>query len=295
MENAQSLHKGRKFSAQTAADLAIMFCAIAWGASTVVGKVALGSLPPFAFITVRFILAVATLAVIYYRRILKSTRKDWIVGAATGFLLFGAYGSQLIGLKYTSVANATFIAALAVVIIPILESLKRRSYPSNYVIISVVLCTVGLYILTGSQAKGFNLGDFLNLICAVSYSFYVMVIDRYAHEIDSIVVSISQFIVVAILGAIGMFALESVTASQIIGSWFAVVFTGIIATAVVIPVQLMAQKYTSPTRVGILVLLEPVSGTLLAVLFINEVLTSAGLVGSSLILLGLFLAEWKKV
>lgn len=294
-KNDVIIFKGKAFSKQKLADLGIISVAIMWGISTVVVKVIVSSMPPFTFITVRFTLAALFLALIYRTHFQKVQKKDFMIGLSTGVFLFGTYGFQIIGLKYTTVSNATFIGALSVVLIPLCGSLIARKIPSLYTLISVSICTIGLYFLAGLQVDTVNLGDLLNLLSAFSFTTYIMVIAKYANDMDTVVVTVFQFASVVILAAIGMLTFEPVNISLILNNWLGIIYTAIFATALVIPMQLICQKYTSPIRVGIYMLLEPVSATLIAVVAINEYLSIASVIGCCLILIGMLLAQIKEI
>ncbi|MDD3365340.1 MAG: DMT family transporter [Syntrophomonas sp.] len=72
-------------------------------------------------------------------------------------------------------------------------------------------------------------------------------------------------------------------------------FVSILATALVTPLQVASQRYTTTTRVGIILLLEPVTAAILAFFFLHEILGLAGIIGCLFILSGLLLGEWKRV
>ena len=145
------------------------------------------------------------------------------------------------------------------------------------------------------KLNAINLGDLLNLVSAFSFTTYILVISKFAHDIDNIVVTVFQFASVVGMGAIGMLSFEQINISLILGNWLGIIYTAIFATALVIPLQLICQKYTSPTRVGIYMLLEPVSATLIAVVAISEILTVSGIIGCCLIITGLLLAQIKEI
>jgi drug/metabolite transporter (DMT)-like permease len=70
-------------------------------------------------------------------------------------------------------------------------------------------------------------------------------------------------------------------------SLFAIIFTGTIATALILAVQTFIQKMTSPTNVAIIFAMEPVFGALFAIAFGNEYLNPIQWVGSGLILMSM--------
>lgn len=283
-----------RFQPQTYADMGIGLVGLMWGTSTIVTKMVLSELSPFAFQAARFWLAFFVLGALFTRRLKKASKNEWKTGILTGCALCAAYSLQLLSLVYTSVTNSAFIAALPVVIIPVLNAFLTRKLPSAMVAVSVSFCVFGLYLLTGWEGS-FRFGDFLAFLCAFAYSVYTLIIDRKGKGLDGICVSAIQLLTVAAISSLLTCLTESFTSSQLLHSWAAIVFVGIFATALVTPLQVIGLKYTTPTRVGILLLLEPVSAAVLAFLFLHETLSLAGFIGCLSILTGLILAEWKHV
>lgn len=289
MKEGRELKKRQTFS-----DLGMLLVALIWGTSTVVTKVALTSLPPLTFQAVRFCIAFIVLGLIFFKQLLKVNKKELLIGIITGAAIFGTYSLQVVGLTYTSVTNAAFIASLGVVIIPLLESILKKTLPSRFVLISVCFCVIGLYLLTGWSGS-FNFGDFLCLLCALFYSIYTLIIDRKGKNLNGISFSIVQLFTAAVLGVIIILFTGGIDFKQVINSWASLAFVGIFSTALVIPTQIICQKYTTPTRIGIIVLLEPVIAAILAFVFLNERVSLLGVFGCLFIITGLILAEWKKV
>ncbi|WZL72395.1 P1 family peptidase [Clostridiaceae bacterium 35-E11] len=178
--------------------------------------------------------------------------------------------------------------------VPIGIGKLRADYENGSGDIFIAFSTANENAFTTTKTSVEILGDALSIFCAVFYSFMVIIIVRYANEVDNIIMSIGQLATATILSALGLFIWEPLNTTQIMDNWFPILFVGIFATALIIPLQISAQKYTSPTKVGIFVLLEPVVGTILAVIFINEILTKNSQIGCVLILLGLLMIKYEE-
>lgn len=74
------------------------------------------------------------------------------------------------GVLYTSLSNAGFICALPVVVTPLLEWLFLRKRPDRRLAVALVLCTVGMGLMTLNGALRPALGDIICLLCAVAYA-----------------------------------------------------------------------------------------------------------------------------
>ena len=124
------------------------------------------------------------------QRVARVTKYEWIGGICCGIALCAASNFQQIGMLHTTVGKAGFITALYVVIVPILGLFLRKRVPA-LIWFCVVLSVVGLYLLC--MPKGaFSLaqGDVLVLICALLFSFHILIIDYFSPKGDGVVLKI---------------------------------------------------------------------------------------------------------
>ena len=75
---------------------------------------------------------------------------------------------------------------------------------------------------------------------------------------------------------------------------FAAAFTGLFATALAFGVQTVAQRFTSSTHTALVFAAEPVFAALFSFLLIGELLGPRQLLGCTLILAGMIVAEMKR-
>jgi len=72
---------------------------------------------------------------------------------------------------------------------------------------------------------------------------------------------------------------------------FGVLYTSIFATLFTTTLQTKYQKLVSPTKAGIVYSFEPIFAAVIAFIFLSERITSFGLLGASLIFVGLIISE----
>jgi len=77
-------------------------------------------------------------------------------------------------------------------------------------------------------------------------------------------------------------------------SWLAILALSILCSAIGFILQIIAQKYTSPTRTGLMFSLEPVFAALFGYVFAQEILQAKGYIGAVLILLSVVLSSSQK-
>lgn len=280
---------------QIKADLALLFVAFSWGLTFVVVQDALAGIGPYYFLTLRFLMAAAFLAVIYWRHLAGLNRHVIATGTFIGLFLFGGYAFQTVGLQYTGPATAGFITGLAVVLVPLFSALIYRRLPGPYVLAGVACATLGLGFLTlrGGDVSSLNFGDLLILCCAVCFGLHIIMVGRFAGRYDPVLMAITQIATVAVISFV--FALGGETFPERITApvWTAFLFTAIPATSLAFLIQNSVQRYTSPTHTAIIFTTEPVFAALTAHVLGREVLAGVQALGCAFILAGMLVAEFR--
>lgn len=282
------------------ADLALGFCSLIWGATFVVVKEALQDASVFGFLGVRFALATLVMAAIYRARLRTFTRQDFRAGGLIGLFMFGGYAFQTVGLQFTTPSKAGFITGFSVVLVPVFLALFWGRRSKAWVWAGGLAALAGIYLLTvpAEGVGGLNIGDPLVLVCAVLFTFHIILVGRYTPVHSVAALSLIQ---VAATAALSLAALPLVQATgwePVRLAWTgqlaaAVLITAVGATAAAFTIQVWAQQYTTPTHTALLFSLEPVFAALTSYLVLGERLGARALLGAALVFAGILLAELK--
>ncbi|OMD42096.1 MULTISPECIES: DMT family transporter [Paenibacillus] len=273
------------------AELMLLVVTLFWGSSYIFMKMGLGTLGEFNLIALRFGLAFILAAVIFHKRLRKADIKTLKYGALLGFLLLGVFTCITFGLKTTTTSNAGFLVALTVIFVPILDRVlfKKRVAPPQ--VFGSVLAIAGIGLLTLNATLKIQPGDFLCILSAVFYAVQILFTGKAVKECDSLNIGILQ------LGFAGGFALvlsalfETPSLPSTLPAWIAILALGILCSACGFILQPIAQKYTTPTRTGLIFSLEPVFAALFGYWFAAEKLSMQGYAGAALVLLGIVASE----
>ena len=273
-----------------AAEGALVVAAFLFGTTFPLVYDALKDVTPFAYLVLRFTIAVIVLApfaVLIMRRTGEDRRMLLRVGAIAGVLLFGGYATQTVGLQYTTPSTSAFLTGLYVMFTPLVEAVVVRAWPPRRVLGSTVLATFGLYLLTGADLT-LGRGELLTLACALIFAVWIVYQGSYATRIHPIPFTTMQMVTLVVVGLPAL-------ARQGVGelsptAWFAIVFTGIACSAVALSLQLWGQQRIPPTRAALILLLEPVFAGLVS-FFDGERLGAVELLGAAVILAAIALAE----
>jgi len=273
------------------ADLALGFVALIWGSTFVLVQNALDAVDPITFVAYRFFMASALLIALFFRRARSITRADMLAGGLMGMWLAGGYIFQTIGLQSTTTAKAGFITGLSVVIVPLLATILLRRPPGRAATVGIITATVGLAVLSLNEDLRVESGDLWVLACALMFALHIITVARFSPRHDSIRLSVAQIAAVAFLATGGAFVFETPSIDLPLESWGAIVFTGIVATALVFSVQVYVQRFTTPTHTALLFSLEPVFAAFFGWWWASESLGEKELAGCGLILVGMIIAE----
>jgi drug/metabolite transporter (DMT)-like permease len=273
------------------ADGALMLLTVLWGTTFVMVKDALSHGDTFSFLALRFGVGALTLSLLVRRRLLSPVHLRR--GAMLGVFLFAGFVLQTLGLADTTPARSAFFTGLYVLLVPVVVLALFRRVPRVSLLAGVVLSAVGLYFLTqpdAGSAGGLSRGDLLTLGCAVAYAFHITLTEAYAPKEGADALVAVQLWVVAVLSALCLPFVEVRVAwtPAFVG---AVVFCGVVASALAISVQTWAQARTSAVRAGILFSLEPVFAGGFSVMLGYETLGVREWVGGAFIVLGVLVSE----
>lgn len=281
---------------QLIADLFLLVATAIWGATFVMVKEAVASYPVFAFLSIRFALALLVLlpALVWRRKRAGRPRwrgHEWRAGALVGLALFAGYGFQTFGLQFTTPAKAGFITGLSVVMVPLFSATILRQAPDRAAIAGVVMATLGLGLLTWQGELSVMVGDILVLACAVSFAMHIIALGAFAPRMDALnLLAVQIGIVMALSLSVSLLTEWPWPAlpAEVLG---AAAFTGVAATTVAFGIQTVAQRFTSPTHTALIFAMEPVWAGLFSFWLIGERLGPRSLAGAGLILAGMLAAE----
>ena len=266
-----------------------------WGMSFVWSKQVTDlGMGPNAFLACRYLLASAILYPFFRKKIKQSSRRDLLLAAAIGLLLYAAMIAQLVALRYTTVANSAFITAAYVALVPFVAWAMFRQRPAARSLIAVVLCVAGLYVLNMSGQKlVFNLGNAITVICALCWSVQVPLMSYAGKTASTETLTMVPLALAGALAAVvGGVRQEFVfTGESLRVLLWPVLLSTLLPTIFSGTAQAYVQKHISPTRAAIIYTMESVFACLMSVALGMERMTAQLLLGGGLILGGVLLSE----
>lgn len=277
------------------ADLSLLIIAIIWGGGFVAVKDALNNITPFYIMAMRLIGASVLLALIFFKTMKKVTKQDIIYGSIVGIFLFTGFTGQTVGLQYTTAGKQAFLTTVYVVIIPFFAWGIDKKRPDFYSIFSTFLALFGIGFL--SIGDGFslnlNIGDWLTLASAFLFAAHIISVSYYSKKVDPIALSVIQMLFAGLVSLVCALIFEPKFTGINEDAFFSIFYLTVFSTMVAFVVQNVAQKYTHPNHVGVILCLESVFGAILSVLILKEVFTLNMIIGCVIIFIALIISETK--
>ena len=251
-----------------------------WGGSFVFNKIGFREIPPVTFLFLRFLLATLIMALVCLPRLRQLNLKIMKKGVMVGTALAAANLSFVIGVNGTTVTRAGFLNNLFVLLVPLLCYLLWRDRVDRLTFGGIFLAGAGVAALAGG---GFSSGDLFSTVCALFIAIHIIAVSKILHNEDVYLVTLVQFVTVTIIG--GMIVLSEPGRQFHIGpvSAGALIYCAIFPTVICFTLQNTFQRYTTPTRAGLIYTLDPVWSMLGGFILLGERLAGREWFGCGLI------------
>lgn len=283
-------------SRQRVAEAALVLNTVVWGSTFVLVKAALASVSPVLFLALRFALATAALLLVFRGARPKpgGASKALAAGALTGTFLFFGYLFQTLGLRLTTAPKSAFITGLSTVMVPLLAALVYRIRPGVSEVAGVIVATAGLALMTLESAIGpVGRGDLLTLCCAAAFAAHIVTLGHFSEQMSFELLSVAQVGAAAVWSLALFWWAETPQVLWRPAVVWAILITGLVATALAFTIQAWAQQYTTSTRTALIYTLEPLFAWVTSFVFVGEGLSGRAAAGAALILSGVVLVEVK--
>lgn len=275
------------------ADMMLLLATALWGISTCLIAVCLKELQPLTLNAFRFVTGFAVLGVIFFKSLRHVSRATLKYSVLVGLSLVVVYASATYGVMYTSVSNASFIGALTVLFTPLFEFVLFRKKPGKKFSFALVLCLIGIALLTLNETLKPALGDIICLLVPTFYAVDLMLTEKAVAdpEVDPLALGICDLAVVGAVMLVLSFIVETPALPHSPKVWAAALFLGIFCSGVCLVLQSVYQKDTTASRAGLIFTLEPVFSAVFAFFLLGERLGLKGYIGAALMLASLFVME----
>ena len=245
---------GENVSKRRRAELLLVLATAFWSISYYFSRVCLEELDVLNLNAFRFLSAFVILGAVYRKHLRALNRETLRWGIAVGVVLVFVYVGATYGVKYTSLSNAGFISCLAVITTPLIELAVYRRRPEKKLAVALLLCTLGLALLTLGDGLHFAVGDALCLLCSVSYGADIVITDRAVArpEVDPIGMSVVEIGVTGVLFLLLSLLFERPRLPRSPAVWGAALFLGLFCSGLAFVIQATQQKHSTAARTALI-------------------------------------------
>lgn len=278
--------------------LMLFLAAVIWGVAFVAQSVGMDYMGPFTFNGTRFLIGgIVLLPVIWYRDKNKkgqeapADKKTLLTGGiCCGLFLCVASLLQQFGILYTTVGKAGFLTTLYIIIVPVCGIFLHKKIGAK-VWIGAVIAVVGMYLLCMSGGFTVSRGDALVLLCALTFSGHILVVDYFSPKMDSVKLSCIQFLTSGVICTVLAFVLETPSLGALLSGWLPVLYAGVLSCGVAYTLQVVGQKNVEPTIASLLLSLESVVSVLAGWVILGQKLSARELAGCALVFAAVILVQ----
>ena len=278
------------------AELLLATVIVTRSTSFVFNKLGLGTMSAFNLLAVRFLLAFLLLMLLFHKKLRHVKRRTVVRGALLGGLFFLVMSCEMFALRTVNSGTVSLLENMAILFVPLLESLLTRTAPRPVTLISAAVALVGVALLTsGGGVFRIGVGECIALGAAVTYACAIITTDRCTHHgEDGFVLGILQVGFLGTYALIAALLLESPRLPQTGAEWGIVLALALICTGFGYTLQPVAQSYISAQRASLFCALSPAFATVFGAVLLRERITPWGGVGILLILGSIVLPHFLK-
>ena len=252
----------------------LLITAIVWGSSFVAQEIGMKSIDAFTFTGIRTTLGALVLipVVLIVNKGFDHRKSSLKAGLILGIVFSIAQNFQQFAFYYSTSGKIAFITAFYMFFVPLFSVFlgKKIKFLTWF---SILMGLAGLFLLciNPSDMTKINLGDILALICAVFYSFQIMLIDKFTEkDISGVQLSFMQFVVAAVISIAAMFIFEHPVITDIKTAAPSHLYSGIMSCGVAYTFQIVGQKHANPVVASLLMCMESVFAVLAAALILHQ-------------------------
>jgi drug/metabolite transporter (DMT)-like permease len=272
----------------------MIITAFIWASTFVAIKEIVSSVSPTIQVAIRFTLGTIVFAVFARDLNIRLVRDGIIIG----LFMFCSVTTETIGLQTLQANQATFIYGLTVSLVTLFELVFRRR-------ISVISVLAAVIAVTGIAIMGWDngpppIGEYWMLLCAFFSAGFMIALEIIGQDHPPLPFTMIQLSTIAVLSwlwaapeLIGNFEVINETLRNFT-NLSVLLYLGIIGTAVVIWIQIMALRRITAFEAVVIQALEPIFGTILAFLLLGETLETNGFVGAGMVLVAMVMALSQK-
>ncbi|MDZ5607961.1 DMT family transporter [Bacillus pseudomycoides] len=285
--------------------ICLSLAASIWGGMYVVSKYVLNFVPPLTLVWLRFIIAFFVLYIILKITERKNKKKihihkrDWLLFTWIGFIgYFISITCQFIGTKLSDAHTGSLVTSATPVFMVVFAALILKEKLTARRILSTILATIGVItvIRWDIEVGSYFIGTIILVGAAITWALLSIYVKIASSRFSSLVITTYAiffslfFITPCMIGELQSSPIGNLNATIILG----ILYLGIISTAGAFFLWNKGLELMDASIGSLFFFFQPIVGSLLGWLLLNETLNSNFFIGGILIIFSVVITTLEK-
>ncbi|PDY46010.1 DMT family transporter [Bacillus pseudomycoides] len=285
--------------------ICLSLAASIWGGMYVVSKYVLDFVPPLTLVWLRFIIAFVVLYMILKttKRKQKTTiqinKKDWLLFAWIGFIgYFVSITCQFVGTKLSDAHTGSLVTSATPAFMVVFATLILKEKLTTRRILSTVLATIGVTIVIGWDIEigSYFIGTIILVGAAITWALLSIYVKIASQQFSSLVITTYAiffslfFITPCMIWELQSNPIGDLNTTIILG----ILYLGIISTAGAFFLWNKGLELMDASIGSLFFFFQPIVGSLLGWLLLNETLNRNFFIGGALIIFSVAITTLEK-
>jgi drug/metabolite transporter (DMT)-like permease len=285
--------------------ICLSLAASIWGGMYVVSKYVLDFIPPLTLVWLRFIIAfvvlygILKLAEKKQKKKVTIRKKDWLLFAWIGFIgYFISITCQFIGTKLSDAHTGSLVTSATPAFMVIFAALILKEKLTARRLLSTIIATIGVIIVIGWDIEigSYFIGTIILVGAAITWALLSIYVKIASARFSSLVITTYAiffslfFITPFMIGALQTSSIGTVNTYVILG----VLYLGIVSTAGAFFLWNKGLELLDASIGSLFFFFQPIVGSLLGWLLLNETLNSNFFIGGILIICSVLITTFEK-
>ncbi|HFK1476365.1 TPA: DMT family transporter [Bacillus paranthracis] len=285
--------------------ICLSLAASIWGGMYVVSKYVLDFIPPLTLVWLRFIIAFVVLYMILkiaekkQKKTVTIRKKDWLLFAWIGFIgYFISITCQFIGTKLSDAHTGSLVTSATPAFIVIFAAIILKEKLTARRLLSTIIATIGVIIVIGWDIEigSYFIGTIILVGAAITWALLSIYVKIASARFSSLVITTYAiffslfFITPFMVWEFQSNPIEHMNLYVVLG----VLYLGIVSTAGAFFLWNKGLELIDASIGSLFFFFQPIVGSLLGWLLLNETLNSNFFIGGILIICSVFITTFEK-
>ncbi|MDA1777511.1 MULTISPECIES: DMT family transporter [unclassified Bacillus cereus group] len=285
--------------------ICLSLAASIWGGMYVVSKYVLDFIPPLTLVWLRFIIAFVVLYMILkiaekkQKKKVTIRKKDWLLFAWIGFIgYFISITCQFIGTKLSDAHTGSLVTSATPAFMVIFAAIILKEKLTARRLLSTIIATIGVIIVIGWDIEigSYFIGTIILVGAAITWALLSIYVKIASARFSSLVITTYAiffslfFITPFMIWEFQSSPIEHMNLYVLLG----VLYLGIVSTAGAFFLWNKGLELMDASIGSLFFFFQPIVGSLLGWLLLNETLSSNFFIGGILIICSVFITTFEK-